>query len=1592
MNQLLRSISFSGLMHKRITLGIVLLMMIGESWGQVATDGLNNSTTLFTLTNGAYYTGNSAVGEGPSNSPFASEGSHSRGVSNNSATLVSGDINTTSYTGIALSFRLASFSLVTATNGADAADIVTVEISPDGGTTYYSTLRVLGNSNAYWAYSATGLATTPYDGNITPVNFQPGGGGSRTTDGYSTVSVTGLPAVLNLRIRITLLNDNSNERWVVDDFQITGTCTPLPSNPTGTITPAGNINPVCTSTTLSYSGASANIYWQTSATGTSTANSTTTDLTVTTSGTYYVRAFNGTCWSTSSLASSAIVVNTPLSITSQPANISVASPGIATFTVSASGTIAGYQWQVNDGSGWVNATSTPYSGGTTATLTVNPSTSSLDGYAFRCIISATSPCTDITSGIATLTVLEGPCVSDASGYTGWTLSGATSSASQACSGNGILFTANGQFAVTTSVTNPLLLNFNKKRSGDATAWSMDVQIGSTPTGPWTTVTTVSSITATCSPNTAIDLSAYTGLRYIRFLDTRASGTNQRGIDDITITCGTSCIPTHTITGFTPTSGSPGTIVTITGTGFTGATAVKFGSVSVTPTVIDNNTITVVVPANAVSNKISVTVGGCDVISASNFTFLSQNANCGTGSFGTNGLIISEVFDSQVGTLSYVELFNPTNASISLSTYSLRIITDGPTNTDYSLGSASIPSGGVYVISIGDDTYPGSSVCGVTVNLAFPTGSGFNGNDRVILRRSGADLDVVNNPNYGSANNNSFKGFSQLRNQGVLNPTTSYNSAEWNNSSIESCSHLGTAPSSLSSSNVTITTQPSNVNCAVVTFSVIATSTPGTINYVWYYQSPGAASWSLVSSLNGTNGLVVTGSGTSSITVTGNTSILRDYQFYCEIGSGGSPQCIKYTNTVQYTYDSRLFYRTRASGQWTDVSIWEMSDTETGTYISACHYPVASNSNKVNIIGTHTVSIDNVTINIDWLNINNGGILNLNGTNGLSINNGNTAGADFEVNGTFADNAVTGVGNGLSFNASATWQLAANATIIKTATSSANVYRDNYQGGINSIPASANWFIRYLGIYDISVSTVGMFYPNLTIESNSGLWNPVSTGRFTGTTGGFATVKGNLDIGGTGSGTVTVYNENTNATAMQILGNLNVRSGSTLTNNGNASGTGFEVKGNVTVEGTLTSNGIAGNAGTLTLSGTAPQSISGAGAYNLYSLTVNNTGAIGEGSGVTLNRALSMDGVLTLTSGLINTKATNILSLTDNATCPSGGTDVAFVNGPMRKAGTAAFNFPVGKLVGSTGYYGMIGISAASSSCIFEALFYRANANLLGPLENPPLLRVSYCEYWDLNRIAGSENVFVTLSWTPKSPCNVSYINNTAGIVVANLDQTGAAIWRSLGVNALTGDPVAGGTITASAPPFTYFKFALGSTNIAEAPLPLVLNLFNAKPKQTAIQLDWVVGNNHQQQQYILERGANAQTFETITTVSAKQGTTAADYVYDDAKPLNGWNYYRLRAIGTDGKSNSSSIIKVWWGKGVTVNVLPNPATEKIVINLSEPSSIKEIQIVNAMGQVMRKITTVQFFNEFNISSMQAGIYYIRFLGENGLTTRSFVKQ
>jgi hypothetical protein len=86
---------------------------------------------------------------------------------------------------------------------------------------------------------------------------------------------------------------------------------------------------------------------------------------------------------------------------------------------------------------------------------------------------------------------------------------------------------------------------------------------------------------------------------------------------------TSIPPRPTITGFTPTSGFPGTKVTITGTNFTGATSVKLGSVSAAFTVQSSTTIIATVPVEPFLSyyKWSVTTPGGTGTSVTYFRYL-----------------------------------------------------------------------------------------------------------------------------------------------------------------------------------------------------------------------------------------------------------------------------------------------------------------------------------------------------------------------------------------------------------------------------------------------------------------------------------------------------------------------------------------------------------------------------------------------------------------------------------------------------------------------------------------------------------------------------------------------------------------------------------------------------------------------------------------------------------------------------------------------------------------------------------------------------------------------------------------------------------
>ena len=98
-----------------------------------------------------------------------------------------------------------------------------------------------------------------------------------------------------------------------------------------------------------------------------------------------------------------------------------------------------------------------------------------------------------------------------------------------------------------------------------------------------------------------------------------------------------------ITGFSPTSGPVGTSVTLTGTGFTGATTVNFGGTAATSySLVGDTQIATTVPAGATSGTISVITPAGTATSADTFTVTSPKpaVNRLSPASGKRGIIVT----------------------------------------------------------------------------------------------------------------------------------------------------------------------------------------------------------------------------------------------------------------------------------------------------------------------------------------------------------------------------------------------------------------------------------------------------------------------------------------------------------------------------------------------------------------------------------------------------------------------------------------------------------------------------------------------------------------------------------------------------------------------------------------------------------------------------------------------------------------------------------------------------------------------------------------------------------------------------------------
>jgi hypothetical protein len=464
-----------------------------------------------------------------------------------------------------------------------------------------------------------------------------------------------------------------------------------------------------------------------------------------------------------------------------------------------------------------------------------------------------------------------------------------------------------------------------------------------------------------------------------------------------------------------------------------------------------------------------------------------------------------------------------------------------------------------------------------------------------------------------------------------------------------------------------------------------------------------------------------------------------------------------------------------------------------------------------------------------------------------------------------------------------------------------------------------------------------------------------------------------------SGTATC----TSNASITTYGNIIINSGSTfLTGSYNHS-----FKGNVTIDGSFTSN----TGSTITInSNTMAQEIGGASSsLSLYNLTVNNTYSTGS---LTLNIPINISNILTLTNNnIICSSSSTIYMLTGSSVSPTGGSGASFVDGPISKAGTSAFVFPVGN--GSK--WSRIGVGAPTAATTFTAQYF-ANAHSSSTLATSPLpvlQTVSSKEYWQLDRTTGSGNATVTLywedaAWSVISDCSNNYLR------IAHFNTTNSD-WENNNESVTTSGSCSGsssGSITTSTNVTSFSPFTFGSKSSSINPLPIELLYFTANYNKGNVDLNWKTISETNNAYFTLEKSSDAIEFTPIAKIDGiGNSNTENNYLHVDNNPYKGINYYRLHQTDLDGKNTTSKIISInnsnKTNNILEFNIYPNPIlnSENPTISISNFEVEKEILVVvyNVLGEEMFSKIIITDYSGNSISAMDienrlpAGTYLIR---------------
>ena len=168
-------------------------------------------------------------------------------------------------------------------------------------------------------------------------------------------------------------------------------------------------------------------------------------------------------------------------------------------------------------------------------------------------------------------------------------------------------------------------------------------------------------------------------------------------------------------------------------------------------------------------------------------------------------------------------------------------------------------------------------------------------------------------------------------------------------------------------------------------------------------------------------------------------------------------------------------------------------------------------------------------------------------------------------------------------------------------------------------------------------------------------------------------------------------------------------------------------------------------------------------------------------------------------------------------------------------------------------------------------------------------------------------------------------------------------------------------------------------NMCGMVLPVQLQLYGNK-ENNSNKLWWQTQNETGIKEYVIERSADGRNnFKLVGSIQYAGNGTENRYLYNDEKPLQGNNYYRLKIITNNGGTGYSNIVRIKSSLSA-VYIYPNPAQEQITVDLrNKPQSSYTIRLYSSSGlQVYNQVINSTSMPQVVISrnSLNTGVYLV----------------